>query len=344
MRYLLIFIIFALVFISLCVQPDVQQAGMVIIDTGSPDIFIKAEAIPSEVRAGRNATFVFELRNKHDFDIYNIDLEVYDQCLFSGENKKSIEKLGPNQTKMWSWKWEAEEIYFDKDCSIKFKTEYEANFSLMRSIAVLRAAEYEQKELSGTLGDVSITSSSTDSPLSISLTFYENQPFLENEKNYIYLDYSNLGDGYIDVKNITINIPDNLQNIDCNDYTISENCEGTATACTEFEWDGTNGNCNDQQLGCEDPEDAEEGDSCVGDPTECESFTDNSLCIAQKGCRLSSIFSLNRKLNFINNRASKSTCSFIPKASQPVDIQTLMLTANYKYLFDNSMIVKVRVK
>jgi cold shock CspA family protein len=82
MRYLLIL---AIAFVSMCAglpeipffntgDGTVQKAGFVIMDAESPDLFISAEAIPTEVRAGRNVNVYFELRNKNNYDLKNVKL------------------------------------------------------------------------------------------------------------------------------------------------------------------------------------------------------------------------------------------------------------------------------
>jgi len=76
----------------------------------------------------------------------------------------------------------------DKDCKVKFRIEYDAENSLFQDIAVLSKAEYEQREVSGTLYNIPIQSFYPDSPLRISLSFSEAQPFMENEKYYLHLD------------------------------------------------------------------------------------------------------------------------------------------------------------
>jgi len=53
---------------------------------------------------------------------------------------------------------------------------------------------------------------------------------------------------------------------------------------------------------------------------------------------------LKEPLKFINKRASPSTCTFTAETppSQPMNIKTLSLTATYKYILDNSLLIKVK--
>ncbi len=56
------------------------------------------------------------------------------------------------------------------------------------------------------------------------------------------------------------------------------------------------------------------------------------------------IMILNRDLIFNNKKAKKSTCRIKTNAKQPIDSKTLMITANYKYRFDNSLNIKIKPK
>jgi hypothetical protein len=283
MRYLLIL---AIVLVSLCaglpeipfINPGnatVQKAGMVIIDEESPDVFITAEAIPTEVKAGRNVNIYFELRNKNNFDLKNVNLLVYDSCIFTGETEKNIDVLKANRSVRWSLKLTAGSTDLDKNCNVKFRVKYDAEYSMFQDIAVLTQSEYEQREVSGTLNSIPIQSSFPETPLKISLSFSDTQPFINNENYYMNLDYYNKGNGFIEVEkgNITIKTPSNIKDFSCSDY--------------------------------------------------------NDLA-------------LNRSLKFIENRAASSTCSFTTNSSQQLDIKSLSITARYKYMLDNSILIKVK--
>jgi hypothetical protein len=199
---------------------SVQKAGVLIIDSESPDVFIEVNAIPTEVKAGRNINVFFELRNKNLYDLKNVNLTVYDPCIFTGDMGKYIDNIGANRTVSFSLKWTAGQADLDKDCNVKFRVSYDAEYSLYQDIAVLSKTEYEQREVSGTLHSIPVQSSFPDSPLRISLSFSEAQPFMENEKYYLHLDYRNVGGGVVNVeeKAITIKVPENVKDFSCSDY------------------------------------------------------------------------------------------------------------------------------
>lgn len=234
MRYFLILTIFLVVMISLCTglpfeipglpffnqtNQTQQGVGLVIVNTKSPDMYIRVEAIPSEVKSGRSMAVNFQIENKNAYDLKNITVDVYDPCVFIGEFSKSIDVIKGNRTSLWSWTWKTEKTDIDKNCNVKFRVEYEADNTYYQDIAVLSESEYQVREQQGTLNQVPVDFSYPNSPFRISLKFSDNQPLLNNENYYMYIDYTNSGGGLLDVKSVTINAPDNIKNISCKDYS-----------------------------------------------------------------------------------------------------------------------------
>ena len=291
MRYLVLLLI-TIVLISGCIDfPESQQATLGFVErTNNPDVYLSSKSTPTEVKGGRNITLTFNLTNKQGFDIENISLSAYDQCIFSGENEWSKDELRVNRTQLWNWKWSSPKVELEKDCEIKLRTEYDSQYNLTQDIIVLAETEYYIREQTGNLSDLQPSSSSNLSPLKISLRFSDTQPFLEKEDIIMFIDYENIGDGFIEIYNITMFVPDNLQGT-CNHYTKSE-------ATRSVDETGVSGN----------------------------------------------EFVLNRELTFFNNKATESTCTFTTNATQIIDQQILAITAYYKYMFDNSMIIKVKPK
>jgi len=286
MRYLLIL---PIVLISLCAnlpiqlptfpQPQIQQAGVFTIDVGSPDVFINIQAVPPEVKSGRYVQMIFELRNKHSYDLENVVLTVYDHPCFTEGNFTSDEyTIKANRSVSWTWKWKAE-TDLTKQCLIRFRTKYDGEYFFSQDIAVLPESEYQLRSTQGTLKDVPIQSFSSDSPLSVSLIFSEEQPFLENQKGYyMYINYYNKGEGFFDTINLNITTPSNIGNLNCADYV---------------------------SIGAD-------------------------------------VLSLNKKLTFIRNKATPTTCSFDTLSATAMNIKSLSITASYKYVLDNSISITVK--
>jgi hypothetical protein len=361
MRYLLIL---AVILVSLCaglpeipfINPgntSVQQAGLLIIDAESPDAFVRVDFQP-EIKTGRSENILFDIENKNNFNLENVDLTIYDPCVFTGDTTKNIGEIKANRSATFSLKLTAGNTDLDKDCDVKFKLSYNTEYSLFQDIAVLSQSEYEQREAAGTLNNIPIQSSSPSSPFKISLSFSGKQPFITDENYRINLDYYNIGNGVLEVKNITIINPENLKDFSCNDYKsttincmpirecvpiptdseVIEQCELGAMTCTWFieETDCKN------QAGC-----YWDGTVCRGTATQCSSINDRQTCNKQIGCEWSNFY-LTRSLNFIGNRATGSSCSFTTTTIQPLDIKSLTITASYKYVLYNSILIKVKRK
>lgn len=282
---LLILAIIPIILIAGCIDLGFQEAGVTLgsASAENQDISLNVESSIAAVKEGRNITLFFEVENKQFITLEDVNISIYDPCLFTGSDTfKSFGDLKENRTKTWSPKYESGNVNFETDCEIKFKTEYNRNLSVTQTIAVLEETEYYQREQLGTLGDISITFYSSESPLLISLSFSEDQPLIDGEDINMYIDYTSTGDGYVNTlqpSDIMINFPDNLLNVSCNGY---KRVRGT------FE------------------------------------------------------MILDRELKFYNNEAPKTTCSFRTSASQPTDVKTLTMIGTYKYVLDNSILVKIR--
>ncbi len=342
----------------------------------NPDISLEITSIPTQVKAGRNITLTTNISNNRQTDLKDVSVTLYDPCFFLG-NTNIIEdlELRPNRSKYVMTKLKAGDTSFERECDIKFKTEYTTDYNMERSIAVLQETEYYNRELQGTLGDISLHSSTTESPLNIVITFSEPLPFIDNDEVYMYIDYSYSGDGYItkiDQGDITIEFPSNLE-VDCNDYELVEGGKcfgGTDIVCEDIGSDQVE--C--KRLGCTPSEGCVAFD--LSDPTsadcptlgfdDCESESvcswevsctggtqsitcdifDKSECVSglYSGCLFSRSVDhvLNRNLTFIDKKASRSTCTLTTHASEPIDLRTLRLDAQYTYILDNSITVSVR--
>ena len=280
MKYLpLLLLIFAS---SLCINLPVDLgpindifSGDVVVQ-GDPYLQLNAQIIPAEAVSGRNLLLIFDLTNNNNYDIRNVNVIAYDQCIFSGNNSFYRVDMKPNQTVTWRWEWRTGQTRLEKDCEIKISAQYDALYTLYQDIVVMTEDEYLSRQTKGTLYNVPIQSKDSDAPLDITLTFPEKQPFLSGTDGYsMYLEYYSAGDGFLKVPSSTINIggSDNIGTPSCVGGSVSK--------------DGT--------------------------------------------------------LNFVNKKSSRRTCNFNTRSiTQPLSISTMTITANYTYIVDK--IVPVRVK
>jgi hypothetical protein len=142
-----------------------------------------------------------------------VSLNLYDTCVFEGDQPESIGTLKSNRTITRSSTLTSQPVTLSRDCNIKFALSYNGKFTFYQDVIVLTQSEYNTRLLQGTLHNIPIKTSSSSSPLQISLTFSEEQPLLENTNVNAQISYAYTGSGFIDVGagNVKINLPDNLE-------------------------------------------------------------------------------------------------------------------------------------
>jgi len=84
----------------------------------------------------------------------------------------------------------------------------------------------------------------------------------------------------------------------------------------------------------------EAGGVSITIPNNLEVSTD--LCKGDYNPPSERVMTLKDSLKFINRKVSPSTCTFIAKASQLIDIKPLTINASYKYTIDSSIPVRVK--
>ncbi|MFH0929563.1 MAG: hypothetical protein V1818_04415 [Candidatus Aenigmatarchaeota archaeon] len=241
------------------------------------------QTIPTEVVPYRTLNLIIDVTNNNAFEIRGLSVKAYDTCVFitdeGSERTASVRNIGtlkPNQSDSWRWEWETGYTRLEKDCEIKISATFTSDLTLYNDIVVLSQDEYLSRQVKGTLYNIPVQKSSSKSPFNIVLTFPEKQPFLADTSEYsFYIDYYNVGDGFLTVYN--------------NDNSIQVNGAGNMRIT-----------------------------SCAGG-------------------------SSGDKLNFINNKAPRKTCYFTTdNIGQPISIETMNITAEYTYMIDKSVTVKVK--
>jgi hypothetical protein len=221
MRKLLILGLIAIIFVSGCINLGGTKALFGILEvTDNPDVYLKVDTSTDEVKSGRMAQLQFTLSNKGTLPMTDISVNAYDLCLFIGNTSKNITELKANRTSVWLWSWNATDAEFERDCNIKFRTTYETQSSISKTVNVLKESEYYSREANGRLGEVPTTTISSDNSLAMTVEFSEDQPFLENEDVYAYINYNDVGPGILsslDRGNVIINVSSNLEGT-CSGY------------------------------------------------------------------------------------------------------------------------------
>ncbi len=228
--FLFTFISFML-FISGCIDFGAYRGQFVSKqEVTTNDLYYKVDVYPSEVYAGDTVKIRFGISSEKDLE--NVKVEIVDPCLFSvngntrsNDNNdnivKDLQNLHKGMKKTATFELTAGNVELETTCKIKFRITYDSYIKLVQDVVVLSDTEYKQREESGTLGEIEISSSKEPSSVEAELSFSEPQPFKENRNIQIYIKYVNVGNGRIDKiekDSITIFFPKNLEVSQCNGY------------------------------------------------------------------------------------------------------------------------------
>jgi len=282
----LLILLLAVVLISGCINFGGSKATFGLSEvTSNPDLYLKIQTSSDTIKSERYVQMEFVIENKGEAPLTNVKITAYDQCMFTGESVKEIDEIRPNRSSQWNWKWQASEVEFDRDCTVGFRTTYDTYTTSAITTNVLSESEYYTREEEGKLNEITSSESSTANSLRINMGFSEPQPWLDDEKIFVYVDYNDVGGGLLkelEKTNVTIIVTPNLADGECSSY-------------------------------------------------ETDSVNPNK-------------FILDNPLKFISKSAPSTTCAFTTNATQPIESGSITITANYKYQFDNSLLLKVTPK
>lgn len=225
------FAVFFVFLISACVNiSGTTKAGISFVEKGNEDILVRAELSQSELKPGLSTNLRFTVQNKQNYDLKNFELSVYDLCDFTC-NKQTLwteETIRVNRTKDFTLNCKAPEVESERTCSIKFKSSYSGELHQSHDVFVISESEFATGKTK-----VSPTSSSTESPLKISATWSDPQPFVNGDSAILYLDYEYSGDGII--QKLAGKSDDNVGDVN---FTVGKNLEviknETTDRCIDF--------------------------------------------------------------------------------------------------------------
>ncbi len=225
MRHIIFLFLALVVFVSACINlGDTQKAGLSFIEKNTEDILIRAELSQPELKSGMNTSLRFTVSGKQNHDLENFNLNVYDLCDFqcSKEPLWSESLIRANRTKDFTLSCKAPATESETSCAIKFRATYEGRLSQTHDVFVISESEFATGRTK-----VSPASTETKSPLKISLSWSDTQPFVEKDKISMFLDYSYSGDGIIEKLrpgDVSFSFPKSLSISEgnCRDFYLSE--------------------------------------------------------------------------------------------------------------------------
>ncbi len=180
------------------------------------DLHYAIEIYPSSVAPGKILKLRVLLEPKKD--LKNVVVSISDPCLFTidGGAEKNLGSLKANTRNYVRFDLRApNHIEMETNCKIKLRITYIASFDVLTDVAVLSEAE----KLAG--NKIAISKSKLPSALDVYLSFSKEQPFIDGEEVFMYINYRNIGNGIIselDEGNVVIDLPNNLRVKNCGDY------------------------------------------------------------------------------------------------------------------------------
>lgn len=191
---------------------------------GAEDTTITAK-VPEFARKDRD--FDWQIVVQPSIDIQNVKIEVYDTGLFEpwegmrGPFEKDLIKA--NRTEIFSLRYHMGDPGLAEDTDIKFRTFYTSNATISTSVVVLSEVEYFERKARDTLGEIPISTWTSTNPLRVTVTWSDEQPLLDAQEVQMYVDYQNLGTGFIDKLEpgeVYFIVPGNIEFQSCDDYRL----------------------------------------------------------------------------------------------------------------------------
>lgn len=224
MRPSAVFVLLAIVVLCGCVgqSSNVLQNIMNINVAGGgvEDLTITAK-IPEFAR--NNSDFNWQLVVQPNTGIRNFRAEIYDHGLFTvvSEGDLSADAINANTTKIFPISYKMENAGLADQTTIKMRSFYRSNATVSTTVAVLNEVEYFQRKAADTLGEIPVSTYTSTNPLQLTVSWSDPMPLLDGQEVQMYVDYQNLGEGFIDglsAGNVTFLMPGNLKFVSCDDY------------------------------------------------------------------------------------------------------------------------------
>ncbi len=218
-KFIPIFFLFFMILLSGCTnQKIVKQEFSIQLQKSIDDLFYKVEVYPLKVPSDDELKLRVYLESKKTLKDFHLNF--YDTCVFIGKNTERKFDLEKDSPKIIPFSFKAGKVDLPTSCDLWFKMSYTADFEAVQDIIVMSDAEYEQRSRSNTLNEISAKFEEEKSPLHIILSFTEQQPFKEGREIGMKIEYENLGSGDLEIKDLTIEVPNNLKPENCDDFEI----------------------------------------------------------------------------------------------------------------------------
>lgn len=229
-KYLAIIAVILLVFISGCVDLVGEGDLARFMGIGEPEdiaveeVSVSVDPVLYTVDSGRDNTIFFDVENKGNMTLEDVEFTIFDLPYFSSDEEKTYWDLGdmePGRTESWEWGFTADEVDSERTSNIRYRLNYGSEAYAEHSVTVLSYDEYLTRQEEGVL-DVDLRYGKKDTSVDVVLGFSEEQPFVDEDEILLTMFFKDVGDGFVEGDNldegdVTLSYPDEFLNLqgDC---------------------------------------------------------------------------------------------------------------------------------
>ncbi|GEM_PF-6831632 len=202
-KYFIVLGVFLLVSASGCIEMDDEGDFAGFMGIGEPEeiaveeISISAEPTLYNVDSGQENTVFFDIENRGNITVEDVDLHVFDMPHFVDDGKeKEVGELEPGMAESWEWDFVAEEVDSDRTSNIRYRLGYVSEAYAEHSVTVLSYDEYLTRQDEGDL-EADLRYAEKETSVDIELGFSQSQPFVEDEDFLLSFRFENVGDGSV---------------------------------------------------------------------------------------------------------------------------------------------------
>lgn len=219
-----VFLLIAAVMFSGCVGQEngetVKILDLQVTGGGAEDVAVTAK-VPEFTRKDRD--FGWQIAVQPAVDITDFRADVYDRGLFTNltPDEVAADSINANTTKLFPISYHMGDPGLAEKTDIRMRSFYRSKAMISTTVAVLNEVEYFQRKAKGTLGEIPVSAWSSTNPLQLTITWSDPMPLLDAQEVQMYVDYQNLGSGFMEkmnAGNVIFAIPENLEFVSCDDY------------------------------------------------------------------------------------------------------------------------------
>jgi len=236
MKKILLVVISVLVMISGCTQYS-----------SSGKLMIKMSSDPNSVFSGSQTTVYIDVENNSTRQYKDVEIKLFDCAGFISQGKSTCDCSKPKHN-FNSGSFEtlqcdliAPDVPSTTTKTIHSTFNFNNEFDVIKTFELISNEEYQRRVDRGYLHTLTPSYYFSDGNIGVDLTFSTDLPIITNDDRYFYITISNVGDGFVTIKNtetqkdITVKLihGSKIENAQCNigNIDIIDNKKYPRIAC-----------------------------------------------------------------------------------------------------------------